>query len=150
MNKIIAKVINIEPGDIVSYIQVESGGEKLRLIKSVLPEWLSVGDKVECSIHEASVCVSKECPGKVSIENRIGGRIKDIRSNDSLCELTFESGLGEVVALITQVSFNELDLEKEHEATMLMRGVDISVEPHIDTLDTLERYRAVTRIKDAN
>jgi hypothetical protein len=64
--------------------------------------------------------------------------------------LTFESGLGEVVALITQVSFNELDLEKEHEATMLMRGVDISVEPHIDTLDTLERYRAVARIKDAN
>ena len=108
MNKIIAKVINIEPGEVVSYIQVQSGKAKLRIIKYELPQWLSVGDRVECKIHEASVCVSKECPGKVSIENRTKARLKDVRRNDSLCELTFESDMGEVVALITAVSYTHL------------------------------------------
>ncbi len=150
MNQIIAKVINIEPGEIVSYVQVESSGLKLRIIKSTLPTWLSVGDKVQCNIQEASVCVSKECPGKVSIENRIKARLKDLRVKESLCELTFESEFGEVRALITQVALDELGLEKGCEATMLMRGVDISIEPYIDTLDTLKLYQAVTRTKDAN
>ncbi len=150
MNKIIAKVINIEPGEVVSYIQVQSGKAKLRIIKYELPQWLSVGDRVECKIHEASVCVSKECPGKVSIENRTKARLKDVRRNDSLCELTFESDMGEVVALITELAFDELGLKKECEATMLMRGVDISVEPYIDALDTLKLHQAITRTKDAN
>ena len=150
MNNIIAKVINIVPGEVVSFIQLESGGCKLRVIKSELPLWLSVGDKVQCNIHEASVCVSKECPGKVSIENRVKARLKDIRTNDSLCELTFESDLGEVVSLITRMSLDELDLKKECEATMLMRGVDISIEPYIDSLETLRLRERVTRIKDAN
>jgi len=150
MNIIIAKVINIEPGEVVSFIQLESAGVKLRVIKSQLPLWLSVGDTVQCKINEASVCVSKECPGKVSIENRVAGRLNDIRTNDSLCELTFESDLGEVVALITELAFDELDLKKECEATMLMRGVDISIEPHIDSLQTLKLRERVTRIKDAN
>lgn len=150
MNIIVAKVTNIEPGEVVSFIQLESAGIKLRVIKSQLPIWLSVGDTVQCEIHEASVCISKECPGKVSIENRISARLKDIRTHDSLCELTLESDMGEVVALITELAFDELDLKKECEATMLMRGIDLSIEPHIDSLQTLKLRERVTRIKDAN
>jgi len=150
MNTFIAKVINIEPGDIISYIQVQSADEKIRIIKSTLPQWLSVGDKVECKIHEASVCVSKECPGRVSIENRLKANLKEVRHSDSLCELTFDSEMGEVVSLITQLAYDELGLEVECEATMLIRGVDISVEPYIDALDTLELHKAISRTKDAN
>jgi len=150
MNTFIAKVINIEPGEIISYIQVQSGEHKIRIIKSTLPQWLSVGDKVECKIHEASVCVSKECPGRVSIENRLKADLKGVRHSDSLCELTFESDIGEIVSLITQLAYDELDLEIQCEATMLIRGVDISVEPYIDTLDTLTLHKSLSRTKDAN
>jgi len=151
MNTFIAEVINIEPAEVVSFIQVRhDSGIKLRIIKSNLPEWVSVGDKIECKIQEASVCVSKECPGRVSIENRLKGVLKEVRSNDSLCELTFESPLGEVVALITRLAFEELDLEVEAEATILIRGVDVLIEPYIDAFDTLELHKAISRTKDAN
>ena len=150
MNTFIAKVVNIVPGEIISYIQVQSGEQKIRIIKSTLPQWLRVEDKVECRIHEASVCVSKECPGRVSIENRLKAYLKEVRHSDSLCELTFESDMGEIVSLITQLAYDELGLEIQCEATMLIRGVDISVEPYIDTLDTLNLYKSISRTKDAN
>jgi len=138
MNSIAVTVKDIKITDIVTYIDVECGDTALRLIKSKAPNWLSKGDRVNCKFKEASVCVSKECPGKVSIENRVAAKLKDVRKNDSLCELTFESGLGEVVSLITTQAYDNLGLELECDATMLLRGVDINLEPLL--LDPRTQY----------
>jgi molybdopterin-binding protein len=88
--------------------------------------------------------VSKECPGKVSIENRVPAILKDVRKSESLCELTFESELGKVVSLITTEAYDNLGLELGCEATMLLRGIDINITPVIETL------LAPTRIDYAN
>lgn len=82
-----------------------------------------------CTFQEASVCVSKECPGKVSIENRLPATLMEIRKNDSLCELTFSCDLGTVVSLITTQAFEELGLEPGCKATMLLCGIDIGLQP---------------------
>lgn len=134
MNQLEATVLEIQQRDVVSYIDVTCGDCELRLIKSKVPQWLSQGDKVNCSFNEASVCVSKECPGKVSIENRIPATLKEIRKNESLCELTFDSALGEVVSLITTDAFENLGLELECEATILLRGIDIKITPVVESL----------------
>ena len=138
MNKVPAIVKEIVKTDIVTYIVVASGEKELRLIRTKLPDWLEVGDKVYCQFPEASVCVSKECPGKVSIENRIPATIKSMRQSESLCEITFESAIGSVVSLITGHAMKEMELENGSRATMLIRGVDIMLEP---TPDALTGYR---------
>ncbi len=152
MNKLIAEVINIQPGEVVSYIQVKHEGIEFRLIKSQLPAWVSVGEKVELNIAEAAICVSKECPGKVSIENSIKVKLEEMRCSESLCELTFRYGEQTMVALITEMAWRDMELELGCEATALIRGVDISIEPYIDTIDTINLYHAITgaRTKDAN
>jgi len=129
MNKIAGIVKDIKKTNVVTYIDVKCGETSLRLIKFKVPIWLSIGDKIYCKFQEASVCVSKECPGKISIENRVSVMLKDVRKNGSLCELTFESSMGDVVSLITIEAYDNLGLEVDCEATMLLRGVDISIEP---------------------
>ncbi|MDD5202907.1 MAG: hypothetical protein PHH41_07175 [Sulfurimonas sp.] len=137
MNHIEAKVTQINTSDIVTYIDVQSADTQIRLIKFKAPSWLCVGDTIDCSFPEASVCVSKDCPGKVSIENRLPAKLLEIRKSDSLCELTFESDMGRVVSLITMEAFENLELEIGCSATMLLRGVDISFAPVIEVGQTL-------------
>jgi ABC-type molybdate transport system ATPase subunit len=137
MNHIEAKVTQINTSDIVTYIDVQSADTQIRLIKFKAPSWLCVGDTIDCSFPEASVCVSKDCPGKVSIENRLPAKLLEIRTSDSLCELTFESDMGTVVSLITMEAFENLELEIGCSATMLLRGVDISFAPVIEVGQTL-------------
>lgn len=144
MNKLVGEVKKIKKMDIVTYIDVGIAQSSVRLIKHKVPIWLSVGDRVSCQFQEVSVCVSKECPGKVSIENRIPSTLIDVRKSESLCELTFQSDIGKVVSLITTDAFESLALEKDCEATMLLSGVDINLEPIVEPM----KYS--TRTKDAN
>jgi molybdate transport system regulatory protein len=140
MNKIEAVVTEIKKMDVVTYIYVKSRDVDLRLIDYKAPIWLSKGDTVSCRFHEAAVCVSKECPGRVSIENKLPVVLKEMRQSESLCELTFDTDMGRVVSLITQEAYDDLGLELECDATMLVRGVDIKIEPLLVS----------TRTKDAN
>jgi len=140
MNKIEAVVTDIKETDVVTYIYVKCDEVDLRLIKYKAPDWLSKGDKVNCNFQEAAVCVSKECPGRVSIENKLPAVLKNMRESESLCELTFDTDMGKVVSLITQEAYNDLGLELECDATMLVRGVDIAIEPILFS----------SRTKDAN
>lgn len=150
MNQLEATVNEIEETDVVTYIRVKSADTNITLIKSSTPEWLSIGDKVYCTFQEASVCVSKDCPGKVSIENRLPAKLTDVRKGVSLCELTFESEMGKVVSLITAQAYDELGLEEGCRATMLLRGIDINLEPVLVPLDLDKYSKAVARTKDAN
>lgn len=150
MNQLTAVVKAIEETDVVTYIHLGIGGATLSVIKSKTPEWLSVGDKVNCAFQEVSVSVSKECPGKVSIENRLPATLKEIRQGASLCELTFESEVGEVVSLVTSRACELLELTKGCRATMLLRGVDISVEPVLAASNHNAYREILARTKDAN
>lgn len=129
MNILEATVKDIIQNDVVTYIDLECAQKELRVIKFKLPNWLSIGDTIQCQFKEASVCISKECPGEVSIENKIPGRLINKRESNSLCETTFESDIGQIVALITADACKNLDLKIECQATMLIRGVDINLEP---------------------
>lgn len=149
MNKIPAVVESIEQTDVVTYIHVRTGETGMRLLKHKCPAWLNLGDKVFCTFQEGSVCVSKECPGKVSIENRLPATLKGVRHNGSLCELTFEERhMGDIVSLITQEAFEELGLEVGGGATILLRGIDINIDPDMQPLD-IEAWRS-RRTKYAN
>lgn len=149
MNKIEAVVTNIEQTEIVTYIHLACSETPLRMIKTKIPAWLGQDERVLITFQEASVCVSKECPGKVSIENKVPGTITKMRSNGSLCELTFDSCVGKVVSLITEAARDELGLEEGGDATMLIRGVDMHLEPIVEPMD-LEPFKPETGTKVAN
>lgn len=133
MNTLRVTVKEIEENDIVTYIHLQKGESDLQLTQYQKPSWLKVGDEVNCRFHEGYVCLSKECPGKVSIENALPVTLKSVRINKSLCELTLDhSDLGEIVSLITQNAYEKLGLEEGCSAMMLLRGTDIKLEPVVE------------------
>lgn len=136
MNQIEAIVKDIRKTDVITFVDVKCGEADLRLIKFKIPSWLSKGDTINCNFQEASVCVSKECPGEVSIENRVPAQLQNVRKSDSLCELTFQSDIGKVISLITIDAYESLGLEVNCEAIMLLRGTDISIEPILHSART--------------
>ena len=79
--------------------------------------------------------MSKDCPGKVSIENTLPVTLQCVRKNRSLCELTLKnSDFGEIISLITSSAYDKLELREGCSATMLLRGTDIKIEPMDDPL----------------
>ena len=133
MNTLRVKVTEIQENDIVTYIHVNKGESDLQLTQFQKPSWLKVGDEVNCRFHEGYVCLSKECPGKVSIENTLPVTLKAVRKSKSLCELTLDNrDLGEIVSLITENAYEKLGLEEGCSAMMLLRGSDIKLEPVLE------------------
>ncbi|MBU0720119.1 hypothetical protein KJ877_02115 [bacterium] len=149
MNQFKVVVEEIEESDVITFIRVKTSDTSIGLIKSKRPKWLSVGDEVLCKFQEASVGISKDCPGKVSIENTLPVKLKKVRKNDTLCELTLQSGLGDVISLITSRAYDTLELIEGCDANILLRGVDINLEPILNNQQ--EALETITsRIKDAN
>lgn len=148
MNKIAAVVKSIDDMEIVTYITLEINNIEIKIIKPKAPQWLSVGDNVYFTFRELSVCVGRACNGKVSIENRIPATLTQIRINGLLCEVKFDSEIGEVVSLITQNSFDELQLDVDSNVTILLREIDINLEPYLKPI-YLESFNN-TRTKVAN
>lgn len=148
MNKITAVVKSVNDMEIVTYITLEVNGVEIMVIKPSIPEWLNVGDRVFFTFREVSVCVGKACNGKVSIENRIPATLHSFRKKGSLCELKFESDLGEIVSLMTEKAFNELELDAGSKATILLREIDIGLQPYREAI-SLESFMN-TRTKVAN
>lgn len=149
MNKFTAVVTGIEKTDIVTYITLECNDIPVRLIKTKTPVWAGVGDSVYFTFQEASVCVSRDCPCNVSIENRIPATLQSVRRGESLCELTFESDMGRVVALITAHAYDDIGLAEGCKATILIRGIDINVEPQLIPTRLDELSNIIYRTKDA-
>lgn len=139
MNKVEAVVTAIEDMEIVIYITLKMGETKIRVIKSKKPKWLNVHDKVYLKFQEFSVCIGKSCQGKVSIENRIPAVLTSVRTKSSLCVSKFNTKIGEIVSLMTQSAFEELELEEGYKVTILLSEMDIDLEPYIDPM-LLERF----------
>ena len=143
MNKIAAVVTSVENMEIVTYITLKVGEIDIKIMKSKAPKWLKVKDNVYFTFPEYSVCIGKACKGKVSIENRIPAVLTSVRENHSLCELKFESKIGEIVSLIPKRTFEELELDDDEKAIILLREIDINLEPYIEPtlLDVLTNPR---------
>lgn len=148
MNKVAAVVTSIKDMEIVTYITLKADETTIRVIQSKEPKWLNVHDKVYFTFQEFSVCVGKACDGKVSIENRIPAVLTSARTKSSLCVSKFDSKIGEIVSLMPQSAFEELELEEGYKATILLSEMDIDLEPYIDP-KLLERY-ITPRIKVAS
>jgi ABC-type molybdate transport system ATPase subunit len=132
MNKIHAVVTSVDRMEIVTYITLKVGETDIKIMKSEAPKWLKVDDHVYFTFQEYSVCIGKACNGKVSIENRIPAVLTNVRKKHSLCELKLSSEIGDVVSLMTQSTFEELELEDESKAIILLREIDINLEPYIE------------------
>jgi len=130
MNTFKAEVAKIDSQGEFYIIHVHVKRDLLKLLKLELPAWLSVDDKVECSIQEAAISICKgDDDDRVSIENRIEAEVVEFREGDLLSEVTLSTACGPVVSLITTQARKRMQIEKGNNVMLLLKAVDIKLDP---------------------
>lgn len=135
MNKLIAKVEDIRSDEFFSCITVRVNGTDLKLLKTEVPQWLRIGDEVECRVQEAAIALYKgDKDESVSIENHISGELQHFRKGMVLSEVSVETPCGKLNSLITTDAFNRMELCEGCNVTLLLKAVDIKLTPLLDTV----------------
>ena len=134
MNAMVAQVEDIKSDEFFSCITVSINGIDLKLLKTEVPKWLRVGDKVECRIQEAAIALctgAKE--GSVSIENYLSGELQHFRKGLILSEVSVDTPCGIMNSLITTDAFERMALCEGCSVTLLLKAVDIKLLPILDS-----------------
>lgn len=135
MNTMAAKVENIKSDEFFSCITVRVRETVLKLIKTEVPQWLHVGDEVECRIQEAAIAVCKGAKeGNVSIENHLRGELCRYRKGVVLSEVSVATPCGNLNSLITTDAFERMELCEGCEVTLLLKAVDIKLLPYVTSV----------------
>ena len=111
MNAFTAKVEEIRSDEFFSCITVRANDTHLKLLKTQTPQWLQVGDEVECRVQEAAIAICKGAKeGSVSIENHLRGELQHFRKGAVLSEVCVETPCGKLNSLITTDAFERMEL----------------------------------------
>ncbi|MDP3300434.1 MAG: TOBE domain-containing protein [Sulfuricurvum sp.] len=131
MNAFFAKVESIKSDEFFSCITVQAKDKQLKLVKTKAPQWLSIGDEVECHIQEAAISICKGAKeGSVSIENHLNGELRHFRKGVVLSEVSVDTSCGIMNSLITTDAFERMELHDGCEVTLLLKAVDIKIVQH--------------------
>lgn len=134
MNTFTAKVEDIRCDEFFSCITVMANDTHLKLLKTETPKWLRIGDEVECRVQEAAIAICKGAKeGSVSIENHLSGELQHFRKGVVLSEVSVDTPCGKLNSLITTDAFERMELCEGCEVTLLLKAVDISLLPLMDT-----------------
>lgn len=133
MNTFNAKVQEIKSDEFFSCITVCTNDTELKLLKTEVPSWLHIGDKVECRVQEAAIAICKGAKeGSVSIENHLSGELQHFRKGSVLSEVSVETPCGKLNSLITTDAFDRMELCEGCNVTLLLKAVDIKLMPVLD------------------
>ncbi len=131
MNTLTAKVEGIKSDAYFTIVSLGINCEtRLKTLKTELPEWLGIGDTVECHIAEAALSICKgDHSSDVSIENRIEGDVLSVLKGDVLSEVRLSTECGELKSLITSDAYERMALEEGESVIILLKAVDIKLHP---------------------
>ncbi|MBN2869436.1 MAG: TOBE domain-containing protein [Campylobacterales bacterium] len=130
MNSFSAHVEEINSDEFFSCITVRARETVLKLLKTEAPQWLRIGDEVECRVQEAAIAICKGAKeGSVSIENHLRGELQHFRKGMVLSEVSVDTPCGKMNSLITTDAFERMELCEGCEVTLLLKAVDIKLLP---------------------
>lgn len=130
MNAMVARVEAIKSDEYFSCITVRVQESVLKLLKTEVPQWLRIGDEVECRIQEAAISLCRGAKEvSVSIENHLSGKLQHFRKGVVLSEVSVDTPCGMINSLITTDAFERMELCKGCDVTLLLKAVDIKLSP---------------------
>lgn len=115
----------------VVYVEIEN---QIQLISIIIdtPEtapYLTKGNKVNVLFKEMEVAISTQMELDISIENKISGIISDMEVGELMSRLIVETNFGEVVAVISSTSANQLGLVKKMKVKIMFKMNEIILAP---------------------
>ena len=124
MNNLKGNIASITVQEKMSLVQVTSNEILFTAIVTDTPEsanYLKEGNAVNLIFKETEVIVGKGTAFAISLQNRIVGRLKLIRTGALLSKLVVSTELGEIASIITSNAVNELGLQVGDEVTVMVK-----------------------------
>ncbi len=124
MNNLKGNIASITVQEKMSLVQVTSNEILFTAIVIDTPEsanYLKEGNAVNLIFKETEVIVGKGTAFAISLQNRIVGRLKLIRTGALLSKLVVSTELGEIASIITSNAVNELGLQVGDEVTVMVK-----------------------------
>ena len=124
MNNLKGNIISITVQEKMSLVKVKSGQVLFTVIVIDTPEsasYLKEGNTVNLIFKETEVIIGKGTAFAISLQNRIVGKLKFIRSGALLSKLVVDTELGEIASIITSNAVNDLGLLVGDEVTVMVK-----------------------------
>ena len=128
MNRIEGIIENIDTRGSLSLVNVRSQDVKLTAIVIDTPEtadYLGIGNKIHVLFKETEVIVGKGSLHRVSLQNKIPGRVEKIESGDLLSRLSIHTPIGLITSVITNRAVLQLDISVDSEVTAMVKTNEV-------------------------
>lgn len=130
MNKLIARIGEVQSQDHISMVGLEANGGAFTCVVIETPEtaqYLKPGREVFMLFKETEVSIAKNLSGKISLRNQFPCTIKKISKGAILTALTLDYSGFEIGSVITTRSANFLDLAVGDEVLGLVKANEVSI-----------------------
>lgn len=128
MNVLNGKISSLETSGRLTIVTLDISGIFLKSIIIENPEtvsYLKLGNPLQVMFKETEVIIGIGDEIAVSLENRIPGRVIEIKKGELLSNLTLETKAGKIKATLTSESVLKLKLQLDEDVTALVKTTEI-------------------------
>lgn len=121
-------IANVTEGQIHAHVQILWKNIPLSVIvtkASCDDMHLSIGDTIQVIIKGTDVMLAKSFSGMLSARNRARGIVKKIIEGDVLSKVFVESQDDILIAIITNTSLKEMDLQSGDEVMAIVKSTEL-------------------------
>lgn len=127
MNKIKAKVTQIDKIDSLHIVSFDFDGILLKMMSLELSEKIQIDTSVILAVKPTHVTFAKNFQGYISITNQFRARIKKINNGKLLSSAIFETKNTLIESVFTTTSLRQMNLQLHDEFTIMIKASDISI-----------------------
>lgn len=130
MNKLEAKITNIESAENISLVDLRANGDLFSCVVIETPEtadYLKIGSTVHILFKETEVAIAKNLSGQISLRNQIASSIKQIEKGRVLTKIILDYKGIAIGSIITTRSANKLNLQVGDKVVGLIKANEVSI-----------------------
>jgi molybdopterin-binding protein len=130
MNKLEAKIVNVESADNISLVDLQANGDLFSCVVIETPasaDYLQIGNFVHILFKETEVSIGKNLSGQISLRNQISSVIKQIEKGRVLTKIVLDYKGIAIGSIITTRSANKLNLQVGEAVVGLIKANEVSI-----------------------
>lgn len=111
---------------------MEVGGVSLKSIIIEIPEsvpFLKIDSLVKILFKETEVSIAKNFSGKISLQNKLPCKIKEIERGKLLSKLILDCKGNKIISIITTAAVEQLELNQNEEVLALIKTNEVILAP---------------------
>jgi molybdopterin-binding protein len=130
VNKLEAKITNIESAESISLVDLQANGDLFSCVVIETPataDYLKIGNAVHILFKETEVSIAKNLSGQISLRNQIHSTIKQIDKGRVLTKLILDYKGIDIGSVITTRSAKNLNLQIGDAVIALVKANEVSI-----------------------